>query len=105
MSGEFICETPLPAILLTIIPLIQFGGFLWPVTSERSVSEFNLRKARPTTSSSSAPSPAANAAVARRVATIHRETAARSEEHTSELQSHHDLVCRLLLEKKKTSTK
>src|SRR6266851_4543476 len=27
----------------------------------------------------------------------------RSEEHTSELQSHHDLVCRLLLEKKKHS--
>src|SRR5215211_7040072 len=26
---------------------------------------------------------------------------ARSEEHTSELQSHSDLVCRLLLEKKK----
>src|SRR5437667_7107829 len=26
----------------------------------------------------------------------------RSEEHTSELQSHHELVCRLLLEKKKT---
>src|SRR3989440_1938577 len=28
----------------------------------------------------------------------------RSEEHTSELQSRSDLVCRLLLEKKKTST-
>src|SRR5437773_7916045 len=28
----------------------------------------------------------------------------RSEEHTSELQSHHDLVCRLLLEKKKNVT-
>src|SRR5438034_6133550 len=28
-------------------------------------------------------------------------TVARSEEHTSELQSHSDLVCRLLLEKKK----
>src|SRR5437588_4194744 len=28
--------------------------------------------------------------------------AVRSEEHTSELQSHSDLVCRLLLEKKKT---
>src|SRR5437773_8786127 len=27
----------------------------------------------------------------------------RSEEHTSELQSHHDLVCRLLLEKKNNS--
>src|SRR6266540_4930863 len=30
---------------------------------------------------------------------------ARSEEHTSELQSHHDLVCRLLLEKKKKKKK
>src|SRR5437773_8291948 len=29
----------------------------------------------------------------------------RSEEHTSELQSHHDLVCRLLLEKKKKQYK
>src|SRR5438034_5272620 len=28
-------------------------------------------------------------------------TTSRSEEHTSELQSHSDLVCRLLLEKKK----
>src|SRR5437773_8973344 len=35
------------------------------------------------------------------VARCCRTTAARSEEHTSELQSHHDLVCRLLLEKKK----
>src|SRR5438034_4398949 len=31
----------------------------------------------------------------------HRCAADRSEEHTSELQSHSDLVCRLLLEKKK----
>src|SRR5438034_2275862 len=30
---------------------------------------------------------------------------ARSEEHTSELQSHSDLVCRLLLEKKKKTEK
>src|SRR5260221_8844101 len=30
------------------------------------------------------------------------EPGVRSEEHTSELQSHSDLVCRLLLEKKKT---
>src|SRR5438132_9262617 len=30
--------------------------------------------------------------------------AIRSEEHTSELQSHSDLVCRLLLEKKKKKT-
>src|SRR5438132_13444604 len=32
---------------------------------------------------------------------ITMEDAERSEEHTSELQSHSDLVCRLLLEKKK----
>src|SRR5690242_21069326 len=33
------------------------------------------------------------------------EVAARSEEHTSELQSHVNLVCRLLLEKKKKKKK
>src|SRR6266540_2473744 len=33
------------------------------------------------------------------------ELVLRSEEHTSELQSHHDLVCRLLLEKKKKRQK
>src|SRR5437773_4644563 len=35
------------------------------------------------------------------VASSCRNSMLRSEEHTSELQSHHDLVCRLLLEKKK----
>src|SRR5438034_8714717 len=35
----------------------------------------------------------------RKAAVLHQEP--RSEEHTSELQSHSDLVCRLLLEKKK----
>src|SRR5690349_22872032 len=32
---------------------------------------------------------------------VRRQAHARSEEHTSELQSRRDLVCRLLLEKKK----
>src|SRR5260221_6322650 len=32
---------------------------------------------------------------------VERAARSRSEEHTSELQSHSDLVCRLLLEKKK----
>src|SRR5688572_32706008 len=36
---------------------------------------------------------------------IHFDHAARSEEHTSELQSQSNLVCRLLLEKKKKKTK
>src|SRR5260370_30075198 len=39
----------------------------------------------------------------RRVQPAATEAAARSEEHTSELQSHLNLVCRLLLEKKKHS--
>src|SRR2546427_8578622 len=34
----------------------------------------------------------------------HRDRERRSEEHTSELQSQSNLVCRLLLEKKKTLT-
>src|SRR5437588_8793931 len=41
------------------------------------------------------PTPAPTAAAAR------APSPSRSEEHTSELQSHSDLVCRLLLEKKK----
>src|SRR5438132_9945385 len=44
--------------------------------------------------------PAANALTTRGPDT--RRSIARSEEHTSELQSHSDLVCRLLLEKKKS---
>src|SRR5690242_20855843 len=39
----------------------------------------------------------------RRGRRLRRPDAARSEEHTSELQSHVNLVCRLLLEKKKTN--
>src|SRR5437588_7100274 len=34
-----------------------------------------------------------------------RPSSSRSEEHTSELQSHSDLVCRLLLEKKKKKSR
>src|SRR5260221_9455803 len=41
------------------------------------------------------------ASVVSRGALSHDIAPARSEEHTSELQSHSDLVCRLLLEKKK----
>src|SRR5258708_26992977 len=48
----------------------------------------------------SVPCPAASGPV-RRLAAHGRVRAARSEEHTSELQSPDHLVCRLLLEKKK----
>src|SRR5688572_31841494 len=42
------------------------------------------------------------ACTASRTATGSRASTTRSEEHTSELQSQSNLVCRLLLEKKKT---
>src|SRR5260221_9734254 len=50
--------------------------------------------------------PAESAARRAKVAELERHSAnnaERSEEHTSELQSHSDLVCRLLLEKKKNT--
>src|SRR2546430_10187278 len=40
-----------------------------------------------------------------RIVGIKQQAVARSEEHTSELQSQSNLVCRLLLEKKKKSPK
>src|SRR5436190_13860283 len=43
--------------------------------------------------------------ICRRAEAHTRGDARRSEEHTSELQSHSDLVCRLLLEKKKKKKK
>src|SRR5207237_8475286 len=42
-----------------------------------------------------------DAIVSERIANLGRTSEPRSEEHTSELQSHLNLVCRLLLEKKK----
>src|SRR2546430_14193155 len=46
----------------------------------------------------------AGGALARSTADLAAAITGRSEEHTSELQSQSNLVCRLLLEKKKTQT-
>src|SRR5207248_10943090 len=54
----------------------------------------------PSPSSSRCPRPAPSPSARRSPGT--RRSLTRSEEHTSELQSPYDLVCRLLLEKKKT---
>src|SRR5947208_11634716 len=66
----------------------------------RAIAHASVRTSPPTTRSdptSSAPSSAMSRATPR--------TTGRSEEHTSELQSPDQLVCRLLLEKKKKTTK
>src|SRR5260221_2928168 len=49
--------------------------------------------------------PVAVAVAAERAAVVRGGPRDRSEEHTSELQSHSDLVCRLLLVKKKRITR
>src|SRR5438067_7003283 len=73
---------------------------LFPYTTLfRSHARAGRRGAAPCRASSRSPSRAATASRATRNARL--AVAARSEEHTSELQSRFDLVCRLLLEKKK----
>src|SRR5207237_6694818 len=64
-------------------------------TGSRSGS---LRSTRSAASSGRAAGPGTRATTASRC------SCSRSEEHTSELQSHLNLVCRLLLEKKKNTT-
>src|SRR5437868_9329602 len=59
------------------------------------------RSARPRSRAPRRRAAAESPRAARRVAPARRD---RSEEHTSELQSRFDLVCRLLLEKKKKHT-
>src|SRR5206468_7239367 len=82
---------------------------LFPYTTLfRSRSEPHLRRAPSRPASSSArvprrgrPSSLCLCRCARSRPRPHRSRCSRSEEHTSELQSRSDLVCRLLLEKKK----
>src|SRR5438132_8910879 len=62
------------------------------IKGPRPVCKKKCRKTGPPTGSCPRPG---------RVAERLASEALRSEEHTSELQSHSDLVCRLLLEKKK----
>src|SRR6478672_12788328 len=89
---------PLPHIILSFISGRSFGSFFF---------FFFLMIRRPprstlfpyTTLFRSAPWPAASRWPR---SSSSSSRASRSEEHTSELQSRSDLVCRLLLEKKKT---
>src|SRR6266540_5604031 len=95
----------------------RLGGNVWleksivpaVMTSDVGISPHLLVPAR-LRSSRSEREPAPSATIAFRPsdsAAVCRSVSApteRSEEHTSELQSHHDIVCRLLIEKKKAAT-
>src|SRR5690242_21116217 len=85
---------------------------IWPVVSLAvgvavlAVGTLGFRLAGTLLRSRVEPTPAVLALVNRGVAVLFaalvaRRNPSRSEEHTSELQSHVNLVCRLLLEKKK----
>src|SRR5437588_12650609 len=66
----------------------------------------DARRGQPSSTVTIAVAARTAACSARRSPTLTSEVfTARSEEHTSELQSHSDLVCRLLLEKKKNTGK
>src|SRR5947207_9890410 len=70
-------------------------------TSRLRPARRRLLKWRATSAAARRVVSAISASVAPRAQSRQTASASRSEEHTSELQSHSDLVCRLLLEKKK----
>src|SRR5260221_9908015 len=87
-----------PAAGSTVIVAGLLVTFVLPLVAEALISAEPV--ARPVTVPVAEPLPEV-ALTESTVAVLLSFEAKRSEEHTSELQSHSDLVCRLLLEKKK----
>src|SRR5260221_3402483 len=94
-----------------MLPLLCFFFFFFNDTATTEIYTLSLHDALPISAAATPSTPATSAgrsgsaapSSAPRCRGTGRRTS-RSEEHTSELQSHSDLVCRLLLEKKKKST-
>src|SRR4051812_49584549 len=75
---------------------------LFPYTTLfRSTARFNHRATAISRVAADQDLPLGSGGAGRMIAQANATARARSEEHTSELQSHVNLVCRLLLEKKK----
>src|SRR5438132_5940058 len=86
---------------------LYFSFFFFNDTATTEIYTLSLHDALPIypgAPGGASPAPRAGSLRSRRAAGCHRSPL-RSEEHTSELQSHSDLVCRLLLEKKKKEKK
>src|SRR5437773_12106302 len=88
----------------SLMNLLTFSFFFFNDPATTEIYTLSLHDALPISSSSprtsSCPGRGGSAASCR---SCPSPSCWRSEEHTSELQSHHDLVCRLLLEKKKNT--
>src|SRR5438105_6252990 len=83
---------------MTDFTVLTFNFFFFNDTATTEIYTLSLHDALPISSATSSPTStrrSSSASVCR--------WCTRSEEHTSELQSRVDLVCRLLLEKKKKS--
>src|SRR2546427_4685204 len=89
-----------------IIPILVFF-FFFNDTATTEIYTLSLHDALPISTTCSPPAARSRAPcrAGRACACATRPTARRSEEHTSELQSQSNLVCRLLLEKKKKTTR
>src|SRR5207249_10882321 len=86
--------------LSTIYHRSSFSFFFFNDTATTEIYTLSLHDALPISPSAATSRPGPPAAT--RCPALRRERwRTRSEEHTSELQSRFDLVCRLLLEKKK----
>src|SRR5437773_8733809 len=85
-------------------PSDTFFFFLYGSGDHRHLHSFPTRRSSDLTGSGPRHPAGQRRGSARRARSARADRARRSEEHTSELQSHHDLVCRLLLEKKKKKT-
>src|SRR5215204_7762499 len=82
--------------------LFVFFFFFFNDTATTEIYTLSLHDALPIPLRASPARPTSSTWWRRRMRSYRRGCRARrSEEHTSELQSHSDLVCRLLLEKKK----
>src|SRR5947207_10410154 len=89
----FLCSSLFPCIF-----------FIDPATTDiYTLSLHDALPISPSSTRSGGRRPSSACASRRSSSRCGRSTESRSEEHTSELQSHSDLVCRLLLEKKKNS--
>src|SRR5690349_25070610 len=92
----------LSSVLLSYAFLLLFLFFFFNDTATTEIYTLSLHDALPI--SRGLRCRIASLPVCRCSGTRRHPVAARSEEHTSELQSRRDLVCRLLLEKKKKNT-
>src|SRR5207249_12295411 len=94
--------------VLTSVPasfsLLFFPSFFFNDTAPTEIYTLSLHDALPISSRASCRAANWSCCSARGTTPLRKRTI-RSEEHTSELQSRFDLVCRLLLEKKKKNIK